>query len=54
MWDGRVDSMNDFFTYEIQPVDFRRLRKFKEIEALRGIQQNMNIQNWLLIVCIII
>lgn len=40
MWDGRVDSVNDFFTYEIQPVDFRRLRKFKEIEALRGIQQN--------------
>lgn len=41
MLDGRVYSIEDFFTYEVQKVDFRRLKKFKEIDALRGVPQNI-------------
>ena len=40
MLDGRVHSLKDFFTYEVQKVDFSRLEKFNEIKALRGVPQN--------------
>lgn len=40
MLDGRVYSIEDFFTYEVQKVDFSRLENFNEIEALRGVPQN--------------
>lgn len=40
MLDGRVYSIEDFFTYEVQKVDFSRLENFNEIEALKVVPQN--------------